>query len=191
MTRLIQNILIFIAKYGIGWWYIFILPVWFRAYARSVVYNYVLQHNRSEWLGRLWQRQPHWIDALNYWQLPTTPAGHQMPSYKGRVHWRKVNKLQFYLVVFLIWGWLDDDANEDTTSRDYIQTLLTGSRKDGLFSRLFQPFLKRAKLKGVVYGNAFDLGDVRAQHPYFNFWTTLFWNCRNTAMNFQYLWTDY
>jgi len=96
-----------------------------------------------------------------------------------------------FILAVLPWMFLDDDANEDTTSRDYIQTLITGDRRHGFFARLFRKQLMNAKLKSVVYGNAFDLGDVRARYPFFNFWTTLFWNTRNTAMNFQYLWAAY
>ncbi|HKK06534.1 MAG TPA: hypothetical protein VKA50_11880 [Gammaproteobacteria bacterium] len=189
MKWLTENLLIFAAKVWGLWWVFVATP--FRAYARSVVYNYVLQREKRQWLSRLWQRQPNWSFYINGWVMTGHVFGHLRPDETGFVRLRRVSALEFYLVVFFIWGWLDDDSMEDTTSRDYIETLLTGSRKDSLMARLFRPLLKRAKLKRVPSGNAFDLGDARAKSPYFNVVTTLFWNTRNSAMNFQYLWAGY
>jgi hypothetical protein len=102
--------------------------------------------------------------------------------------------------VFFIWGWLDDDSNQDTTDTGYLRELITGYRwkagkqtdeKVYRWHSIFRPWLKKINLDSIVYGNAFDLGDNRAVHPFYNWVATLVWNDRNTAMNFQYLWGNY
>jgi len=162
----------------------------FRAYARSVVYNYVLRNNLP--LKRLRERNPTPRIASNGdkgWVLDDVHglAGHH--NWRGVIKYRDVTKLQFYLVVFFIWGWLDDDSNQDTTDTGYIKTLLSGERKS--WHSIFNPALRKIDLDSVVYGNAFDLGDVRAEHPFFNWAATFVWADRNSAMNFQYLWFGY
>lgn len=162
----------------------------FRVYARSVVYNYVLQNDLP--LKRLRERNPEkkWaaVSQAYYWSLQDVHELFVNKSPAGYVFIRNVSKLKFYLVVFFIWGWLDDDSNQDTTDTGYIKTLLTGERKS--WHRIFNPWLRKMDL-GVVYGNSFDLGDVRAQYPVFNWAAALVWNERNTAMNFQYLFWNY
>jgi len=168
----------------------------FRAYARSVVYNYVLQNDKREWLKRLWERHPLRITpeatrgSYDGWALSDV---HQVLLLNGEmieqwIEYRKVNKLQFYLVVFFLWGWLDDDSNEDTTDKGHIQRLLDQPGRWDICGRLVRRWCKPVE---TVYGNSFDLGDVRAEHPYFQWANTFVWNCRNTSMNFKYLWMDY
>lgn len=165
----------------------------FRAYARNVVYNYVLQNNVR--LKRLEERKPTFVG--DGWTLQDV---HNLTLFNGQgirgyIKQRKVNKLQFYLTVLLVWGWLDDDANEDTTDLDYIKTLVDKERYQ-VGSRLLRPLLKNVPVRErnggeVVYGNAFDLGDTRDRYAYFHPLATWFWNRRNTAMNWQYLLGDY
>jgi len=166
----------------------------FRAYARSVVYNYVLQNDLP--LKRLRERFPVWLGTAlqggglrGRWALRDVHglAAHHLTE--GHIEYRRVTKLRFYAVVFLIWGWLDDDSNQDTTDTGYIKTLLSGQRKS--WHRIFNPALRKIDLDGAVYGNSFDLGDVRGQHPFFNWAAAFVWNERNTAMNFQYLFFNY
>lgn len=183
-----KNILLFFIKViGLVWVYPCI-P--FRSYARNVVYNYVLNRDKRQWLSRLWQREP---------MLEPYYEGHALYGSKvhpvpmdGFVHSRNVSTIEFYFVVFFIWGWLDDDSEHDTTSLPHIQTCIDGERKDQLLSKLFKKQLKKIDQGAVVYGNAFDLGDVRDTHyPFYNFAATVIWNTRNTGMNFQYLFTNY
>jgi len=184
----VSKILIFIAKIIGRVWVFACVP--FRAYARSVVYSYVLQNDLP--LKRLYERSPMLVDG-KAWMLQDIHGVGRL----GHVNKRKVNKIQFYLVVIFIWGWLDDDSNEDTTDKGYIETLVKGQRKikpytitDFILSRNIDK-LAKIDFSQVTYGNAFDLGDVRGERPFYNFWATLAWNNRNTAMNFQYLWMDY
>jgi len=185
------DVLIGLAKIWGLWWVFVAMP--FRGYARNVVYNYVLQHNQRDWLGRLWQREPRLLAgrAACYMLAGSAVPGHKAPAIMGAVLTRKASVLKFYLVVFLLWGWLDDDANEDTTSRSHVQACIDGEHKNDLQSRLLRSWLKLIDWSGVRYGNAFDLGDVRTDYPFFNFAATLLWNTRNSAMNFQYLWMGY
>jgi len=192
MIRL-RDILIGVAKVWGLWWVFVAIP--FRGWARRVVYNYVLQNNRRDCLGRLWERRPvkaHCRDAVAGWALHRYPPGHAAPSHIGRVCRRDVPTWLFYFVVLLIWGWLDDDANEDTTSRGFIDSFKPGGERESNWQvKVFGRLLTGIDMSGVVYGNAFDLGDVRARYPYFNPVATLLWNARNSAMNFQYLWSAY
>ena len=184
----------------------------FRAYARSVVYNYVLKNNKTNWLRRLWERSPKYTQGysndvegrvkLNGWILKDI---HQV-GYNGFVAERKkpVSKLWFYVVAILIYGFLDDDSNHDTTDLGYCYDLSYGWRKDEWTAKLFGWALKKINydsverglgtntgLETIRFGNAFDLGDYRGSAPFFNGWCTWVWNTRNPAMNFQYLWLDY
>ena len=164
----------------------------FRAYARNVVYNYVLQNDLP--LKRLMERNPSGdeegpMTQGGRWDLDDIHGLSNHHDLKGFIKYRDVNKLQFYLVVFFIWGWLDDDSNQDTTDIGYIKTLLSGERKS--WHRIFTPALRKIDSTDAVYGNSFDLGDVRGQHPFYNWAATFVWNERNTAMNFQYLFCDY
>lgn len=157
----------------------------FRAYGHSVTFNWVLQNGLP--YKRLMERNPAWTGEG--WALEDIHgmAGHH--DLRGFIKYRKVTKLQFYLVVFFISGWLDPDSNQDTTDTGYIKTLLSGERKS--WHRIFNQALRKIDLDSVVYGNAFDLGDVRAEHSFYNWAATFVWNERNTAMNFQYIFWNY
>lgn len=190
MKKLAYILYLIICKPLGRFWIFFVLP--FRGYARNVVYNYVLQNDLP--LKRLRERSPKWVGSavtpIMFWSLEDI---HGLSSYpqklRGFIKFRRVNKLQFYLVVFLIWGWLDDDSNQDTTDTGYIRTLITGERKS--WHSIFNRWLVKIDLDKVVYGNAFDLGDVRAQYPFFNWAATWCWTDRNSAMNFEYLFFGY
>ena len=194
--KLLQWVFLGFAKvWGMGWVFV---AIPFRAYARSVVYNYVLQNDKREWLKRLWERKPEryeeqisteydvvWLDG---WLLKAENNHIHKIVWDGYIQYRKVNKLQFYLVVFFLWSFLDDDSNEDTTDKGHIQRLIDQPKKWDICGRLVRRWCEPVE---TVYGNSFDLGDVRAEHPYFQWANTFVWNCRNTSMNFKYLWMDY
>jgi hypothetical protein len=42
--------------------------------------------------------------------------------------------------------------------------------------------------ENCIFGNAFDLGDIRT--PIFMFWSSTLWNIRNTAYNFNYMFEE-
>jgi len=165
----------------IGLFYVF-LAIPFRAYARNYVYNYVLQNDKREWLGRLWERKPDFDAPLLLWVLHDGPH----KNMEGIVKYRKVNKITFYLIVWFVYGWLDDDSCWDTTDKNHIQGVIDHPHTWDVCGKLARKWLKPVE---TSYGNSFDLGDVR--EPYYQFWATFVWNCRNPAMNFQYLWMGY
>ena len=183
-----KYILVFIIKViGLFWIY----PcIYFRAYARNVVYTYILERNKYNLLGRLWERKP--VALSSKWALlrkKNIIYGKQL-EYDGFIKYRKVSAVKFYLVVFFIWGWLDDDANHDTTDLGYMNSWLIGERSEYFIAPVVRRLIMHVDWN-QVFGNTFDLGDVRAEHPFFNFWCTFFWNMRNTGMNFKYLWMKY
>lgn len=153
--------------FGLVWLYM-ALP--FRHYARNTVYNYVLQNNI--YLKRLLER-PIMEDEYYYNILPFHGTN------GGYIHKRNVSAIEYYLVVFLIWGWLDDDANYDTYDCGFIETIRRGER----LTWVPKKWLDGCKCK--QYGNSFDLGDARSSE--FSFWGSTLWNVRNTAYNFKYL----
>lgn len=150
----------------IGYIWLFV-AVPFRRYARNVVYNYVLDN--GIYLKRLKERP-----------ITRRPAYFHIAPYHGAnggyVKRRKVSKLEYTLVYWFIWGFLDDDANDDTFDIGRVEEL----RKE---SKIWAFFLRGAKRN--QYGNSFDLGDAR--QPNFHFFASMFWNNRNTAQNFLYM----
>ncbi len=141
-------------------WYWIALP--FRGYARNTIYNYVLQNNIH--LPRLYERNPELKDG--YYDLDDVHGVASTNGYdvNGLIQYREVDIVEYYLVLWLLWIWLDDDSNHDTMSGDYI------------------PY--------KIYGNSFDLGDMRAQFPEFEIVESTKWMIRNTAYNFNYMFEE-
>lgn len=152
----------------------------FRGYARNVVYNYKL--NNGKWLKRLYERAPQQVNG--YWMLK---GGRTAP---GKVKVRKVYFIEYFFVYWFLWGWLDDDSNRDVVDAGYIKTLLDGERK-GWVVKLFGGHLETeyAYLLTVMFGNTFELGDLRHANKVSlrKCWlSTTLWVLRNTAYNFKY-----
>ena len=152
-----------------------ILP--FRRYARNTVYNYVLAN--GIYLQRLLER-PIAEHDTKYIIAPY----HNTDG--GYINKRDVSWLEYKLVYYFLWQWYDDDSNRDTTDIGYINTILNGERMTWL------PEFIINELADEVYdvpkfGNAFDLGDDRANYPFFGFWSFLLWTIRNTAYNSKYM----
>ena len=139
----------------------------FRKYARNVVYNYVLQN--GIYLQRLLERPM--VEYTDYWQILSYHG-----TDGGYVRKRKVSWLEYKLVYWLIWGWLDDDSNDDTFDYEHVERL----RNEGTMWRYLLDGCKRNQ-----YGNSFDLGNARQNN--FHFWATTLWTWRNTAYNFRYM----
>lgn len=188
MKKLMYVLYLIICKPLGRFWIFFVLP--FRGYVINYCFNYVLQHGLE--LKRLRERSPNLvrIDGVLGWALDDI---HDLSSHpeklRGFIRHRKVNKVMFYFLVFAAFGWYDCDSNQDTTDTGYIKTLITGERKS--WHSIFNPWLRKIDLDSVVYGNTFDLGDVRAEHPFSHWAATFCWNDRNTGMGFQYLFFNY
>ena len=137
-----------------------LLPFW--AYARNRVYNYVLQNN--VYLKRLEERE-YKLSGFGY---AITKASHKKFRLNGLgfIEYKKVSFLEYCLALF-IWVWFDDDSNYDT--HDGVETNET----------LDKPF-----------GNAFDLGDLRAEYPIVDGMKTFKWICRNTFYNANYMFEE-
>ena len=148
-------------------WYFVAVP--FRRYARNTVYNYALYN--GIFLKRLLDRPIH-ENRQQYTIMPHHGAN------GGYIKKRHVSKLEYFLVFWLLWGWLDDDSNEDTFSWGRVE----GLRKESKIAK----YLLRNCTK-PYYGNSFDLGDRRADYPAFHFWASWLWTTRNTAYNFKYV----
>ena len=140
----------------------FYLLLPFRAYARNRVYNYVLQNN--VYLKRLEERE-YKLAGFGY---AITKASHKKFRLNGLgfIEYKKVSFLEYCLALF-IWVWFDDDSNYDT--------------HDGTEANetLDKPF-----------GNAFDLGDLRAEYPIVDGMKTFRWLCRNTFYNHNYMFEE-
>jgi len=158
-------------------WYYFVVP--FRFYARNAIYNYVLANDI--YLARLNERKPIRVSYNRYVIKP------YHGSDGGYISYRKVSKLEYTLVFWFIWGWLDDDSNHDTFSGEFNQTIIDGERKAYLPKFVINSLVRDNNTENhKVFGNAFDIGDKRRQYPEFGFWSATLWNIRNTGYNFQY-----
>lgn len=149
-------------------WFFAVVP--FRRYANNVVFNYVLQN--GIYLKRLMEREIEYING-EFSKFYIIRPYHGTEG--GTINYRKVSWLEYQLVYWFIWGFLDSDANDDTFDIGRVEEL----RK----SKFWAFFLKGAERK--QFGNAFDLGDAREDN--FHFFASLFWNTRNTAQNFLYM----
>lgn len=160
--------------FGLFWFWI-VCP--FRGYARNVVYNYKLQNGL--WLKRLNERNPKLYGGKYHLTGGRTQT--------GKINYRKISKLEYLFVYWFIWGWLDDDSNYDTCDLGFIQKVITGEHKSWM-GKPFKDLLKQHAqiMEASVFGNSFELGDIRAQSPVLLSVSTLFWLMRNTAYNFKY-----
>lgn len=146
---------LFAKVFGLIWYFV---AVRFRGYSRNVVYNYVLQNNIH--LPRLYQRSPKLL-INGFYELNNI----RNTILFGKIKYRKISKLEYYFVLFVLWVWVDDDSNYDTYDGTYYE------------DRLY-------------YGNAFDLGDTRAEYPMFDLKRSYLWTIRNTAYNFNYMFEE-
>lgn len=164
----------------------------FRAWSRSIMYNAVLQ--KGWYLKRLKERDYKTVD-VEHWHL----RGWTSQRHGGFIQYRKVNWLQI-IVAFSLWMWQDDDSNEDTTDAGYCNSISIGGsgwrangvdRSKGILNFLYGKLLPKYNEGDVQFGNTFDLGDIRAKAPYYNFWANWVWTRRNRAMNMKYFLFDY
>jgi len=126
-------------------WYPIVAP--HRKYARNTVYNYVLSNGL-------------YLPRLN----------RDVPISKRNVSW-----IEYQLVYWLIWGWLDDDSYCDTSSERFMLEWEDGTRGTR----------DNSKYLAKCNGNAFTLGDTIESN-----WCGMMaylWNVRNTAYNFKYM----
>lgn len=168
-------------------WYWFVVP--FRRYSRSVVHSYCLSELNDTRIKRLDERRPEWSTERQGWILHPYGYHAHMIGHTGFVKKRKVSKLKFWLVVFLLWGWIDDDSVCDTFDDGHNRRYINGDLKRHPMAIIFRPDLIVAN-ESQFYGNAFDLGDFRSENPQFFAASSLIWNTRNTAYNFNYLLRD-
>jgi len=79
--------------------------------------------------------------------------------------YRKVSWIEYRLAYYGIWQWLDDDSNYDTWCPVYNRTIVDGERMTWLPKFIKDSLQKDIDTKTATYGNAFDLGDKRAEDP--------------------------
>lgn len=180
--------------------YLTMLAIPFRHKARNTVQRYCLQN--KVYIKRLAERSPTWIEAHWCYLLKDVNSVEVMNGRKveGAIFSSSpVSKMQFFFAM-LVWLWLDDDSNEDTTDAGYVNTIKVGlggwrvgesDRSKGVLNFLYGRFLPEYKPGDILYGNTFDLGDVRASDPHFNFWSAWIWARRNRAMNLKYFFFNY
>lgn len=159
--------------FGLVW---FFVVMHFRRYANNVVFNYVLQNNI--YLKRLLERpitRPH---KWNYYIQPFHNTN------GGVIKFRKISYVEYILVYFIIWGWLDADTNNDTFDTGYNNTIINGERLKWMPEFIIKR-LHSANFHAESPGNSFDLGDSKKSE--FFFWASFLWLIRNTAMNFAYM----
>lgn len=153
-----------------------------RAYSRSIVYNYVL--NNKLHLKRLKERT--FKDRGDYWEIITSHEGVIFSGYLTKLD---VSWIEFQFAYWFIWGWVDDDSNYDTCDLGFIEGVLNGDHHKPRILKKYRIELEEAvtQMKTGVFGNTFDLGDLRAENPMLLPVASMLWLWRNTAYNFKYM----
>lgn len=140
----------------------FYLLLPFRGYARNRVYNYVLKNNI--YLPRLEEKQYKLVGSV-YYPMKISDKQYYLRD-KGYINYKDVSILEYYFALF-IWIWFDDDSNYDTHD---------GNESEENINKLF--------------GNTWDIGDLRSLHPIVNGKRTFKWICRNTFYNANYMFEE-
>ena len=203
MKKIMYIIYLIFGKTLGRFWIFAALP--FVDYGNSVTFNYVLQNGLP--YKRLMERNPTWDAAANGWRLDDVHGLASHHGLRGFIKYRKVSKLQFYLVAFFVSGWTDPDCTEGFTDIGYINTIKVGATgyRTGKVDRSknilfwYRRWLPEFKEGDVVFGSAFDLGDVRGQYSFLDakftrtqkFFCIYSWAARNPAMGFQYIFFNY
>lgn len=165
--------------FGLVWYWI---AVPFREYANNTVFNYALSNPTKLYIPRLLERT---ITKTGDRYILSPHSG----SAGGYIAIRNVSWIEFQMVFWLIWGWLDSDATSDTFDKGHNTTIINKERQSWMPEFIIKRLII-ANTKCSVYGNSFDLGDKRADNPCFCFWSALLWNTRNTAYNFAYVFDE-
>lgn len=168
--------------YSLGIYIHLFLAFFLRHYSRNTVYNYVMQNNI--YLPRLMERNP-----ILLWEVYELQNIRGINAY-GFFAYRKINIIEYYLALWLLWIWVDDDCNYDTTDLTYAENIANGKKISWLPDFIKDKIAKEVfliKTRGQ-FGNAFDLGD-NLQAEYYSISSTL-WYIRNTAYNFNYMFEE-
>lgn len=157
-------------------WFFVVFP--FKGYADNVVFNYVLSNGID--LPRLLERP---IKEFEKHYIIEPYHG----TKDGGFMWkRKVSWLEYQLVYWIIWGWLDADANYGFYDEGQLKKEILVSWYPDFVTKRLQYALDNLP----EYGNTFDLGDNRNTDLKFYFWASFLWNNRNTGYNFNYMQFD-
>lgn len=155
-----------------------ILVVPFRAWAANVVFNYVLQNDL--YLQRLTERPLEWNEGEQQWDI-----GPYHGTDGGYIKYRYVSKLTYLVAYWGVFGWMDADSNQDTYDAGYNKTIVDGERFTWIGEGIKTDLAR--DMETEVFGNTFDLGDRRAEHPMYGFWSMLLWLARNSGYGFKYM----
>lgn len=168
----------------------FFLVVHFREYARNTVYNYVLANNI--YLLRLIEKP---ISALGLHKAKIYGVSQTFKGYViapqhdtegGYIIYKKVSWVEYQLVFWFLWGWIDDDSMQDTMCYKFNQSIMDKKRKTWLPKWAIKE-VQKAVDGHKVKGNTFDIGDRRSENPEFNWVASTLWIMRNSAYNFKYM----
>lgn len=178
------------------------IPAKHRAEARSIVYNYVLQHrakfSEKKRFGRLFQRKPLKAESFVGWWLFGNYVHPCMSP--GRVKYRDVSALQFWWWLIAVWMFLDDDSWNDYTDINDCRQIVNGEQDIHVWRftiphpwKMFSKSLRKVIATGDKRsGNAMDIGDLRAIDTLpWSRAAQFTWNTRNLGKNFQYMFTGY
>lgn len=184
-------------QFDMSWKWFIPLVIWIhlaiaymlRGYSTNVVFNYVLQNNI--WLPRLLERK--WeLDSESMLYYPM--AIKSGVAAKGYLKYRKISKLEYVLVLWLLWIWVDNDSGRDTASQAFTYKLSLGEVWSWLpeyFRNIVKKEYQRMLDNSFWYGNAWNLGDARKDNSPEWYWiASIYWLIRNTAYNFNYMFEE-
>lgn len=150
----------------------YFIAVPFRRYARSVVHNYALENRDKVFIPRLFE-VPRTFNGKTYY------TNDFKGSKGGWLKYRKVSKLEFTLVYWFLWGWIDDDSHCDTTSKVYLKEHIDGVRFRCMPIKYLEKCLEKCN------GDAWCRGDAIEDN--FCWFNSIKWSAiRNVGYNFKY-----
>lgn len=157
-----------------------ILAYALRRYANNAVFNYVLQNGLH--LPRLMERKPK-LDGDVYRLYPTKKL-----ATEGYIKYRKISKVEYWLVLWGLWIWSDSDSNHDITDAHMARNNIAERYPKWVQDRMST---EANECVDELYGNRFELGDARTnvsfwKYPLIGVW----WAMRNTSYNYNYMFEE-
>lgn len=158
----------------------------FRGYSTNVVFNYCLQNNI--YLPRLKEIGWYFVEEESMYR-PTRKKYGIIDN--GYLRYRKISKLEYYLVMWFLWKWVDNDTNNDTTDKNLIMEKVINKESYAWFPEWMRNIVRKEKHRlesDGQYGNAWYLGDARKRE--WHWISSILWIIRNTCYNYNYMFEE-
>lgn len=157
-----------------------------RDYSTNVVFNYVLENKIH--LPRL--KEIGWVFCPDEKLYKPTLKKNGIIT-EGYLKYRKISKLEYYLVMWFLWKWVDNDTNNDTTDKHLIMDKVINKESYPSFPEWVRNIVRKERSRLETYGqygNAWYIGDARKREWYWI--SSILWLIRNTCYNYNYMFEE-